>query len=142
MKRSFVSDFRKFIMRGNVVDMAVGVVVGGAFSKIVSSLVGDILMPAIGLVTGRVDVSSWSIPLAPAADGGEALVLHYGVFIQNIIDFLLIALCVFTAVRLLNSLHRKAEESPAPPPEPPKPSDEVVLLGEIRDLLRDRESIR
>ncbi len=126
----FVKEFKEFAMKGNVMDMAVGVIIGGAFGKIVSSLVDDVLMPAIGMLTGNVDFTGLALKIG---EGEGAAVLKYGTFIQNIIDFLIIALCIFLMIKGMNKLTKKKEEEPAPEPEP---SNEEKLLGEIRDLLK------
>jgi len=136
----FIEEFKKFALKGNVVDMAVGVIIGGAFGKIVTSLVNNIIMPLITLLTGKVNLAELSIVLkeTPAAVEGEAptrLLLEYGAFLQNIIDFLIIALCIFFMVKLISKLHRKKEEEPAPAPAPSK---EEVLLTEIRDILKEK----
>ncbi len=128
-----MTEFREFAMRGNVVDMAVGIVIGGAFGKIVSSFVSDVLMPPIGLAVGGVDFSKLSMVLKEAADGAEAVTLNYGAFIQSVVDFIIIAFAIFMVIKAMNSMKRKEE---AAPEEPPKPSDEVVLLTEIRDALK------
>ena len=136
-------EFRDFAMRGNVVDMAVGIVIGGAFGKIVSSFVNDVLMPPIGLAMGGVDFTSLFLNLSQgsydtlaAAHEAGAPILTYGNFIQTVVDFLIIAFAIFMVVRAMNKL-KKAEEE-APPPPPPEPSAEEKLLGEIRDLLKAR----
>ena len=126
----FVKEFKEFAMKGNVMDMAVGVIIGGAFGKIVSSLVDDVLMPAIGMLTGNVDFTKLALKIG---EGENAAVLNYGTFIQNIIDFLIIALCIFLMIKGMNKLTKKKEEETAPEPEP---SNEEKLLGEIRDLLK------
>ena len=131
-----MSEFKSFAMRGNVVDMAVGIVIGGAFGKIVSSFVADVLMPPIGLLLGNVDFSDLAVALRAAAEGAEAVTLRYGVFIQTVIDFVIIAFAIFMVVKAMNTLKQKEEE--APPPAPPEPSKEEVLLTEIRDALRAR----
>ena len=137
---SFKQEFKEFALRGNVMDMAVGIIIGGAFGKIVSSLVDDILMPLIGLITGGVNFTElkWVIKPAELNAAGEEIVaattLNYGLFIQNIIDFLIIALVIFMMIRGINSLRKKQEE-PATPEPAPEPSDEVKLLTEIRNLL-------
>ncbi len=143
MKSSFLSDFKKFAMRGNVIDMAVGVIIGGAFGKIVSSLVADVIMPLIGLVVGGVNFTDlkWVIKEAVVVDGVEtkaAATLNYGNFLQVTFDFLIIAFSIFLFIRLITKItERKKAEEPAPAPAPaPEPSDEVKLLGEIRDLLK------
>ncbi len=128
-------EFKEFAMRGNVVDMAVGVIVGGAFGKITTSLVNDVVMPPIGMVLGKVDFSDLSVVLSPATEGAEAIAINYGLFINSVINFLIIAFCIFVVVKSLNSMKRKEEEKPE---EPPKPTKEEVLLTEIRDALRSR----
>ena len=130
---SMGSEFKDFAMRGNVVDMAVGIVIGGAFGKIVSSFVADVLMPPIGLALGGVDFSDLAVTLKAATDEAEAVMLNYGSFIQTVIDFLIIAFAIFLVVKAMNSMKKKEEEAPAKPPEPSK---EEVLLTEIRDALR------
>ena len=135
----FIKEFKEFAMKGNVMDMAVGVIVGGAFGKIVTSLVDDVLMPIVGMLTGGVDLSGLEYKMMlPAVDGGEPIAgatLKYGAFIQNIIDFLIIAFCIFLMVKAMNKLTAKKEEEPAPAPEP---SAEEKLLTEIRDLLKKK----
>lgn len=130
---SMGSEFKDFAMRGNVVDMAVGIVIGGAFGKIVSSFVADVLMPPIGLAMGGVDFSDLAVTLQEATGEAEAVMLNYGSFIQTVIDFLIIAFAIFLVVKAMNSMKKKEEEAPATPPEPSK---EEVLLTEIRDALR------
>jgi large conductance mechanosensitive channel len=130
---SMMSEFKSFAMRGNVVDMAVGIVIGGAFGKIVSSFVADVLMPPIGLLLGNVDFSDLGVTLRAAAEGVEAVTLRYGVFIQTIIDFVIIAFAIFMVVKAMNTVTKKEEAAPPPPPEPSK---EETLLTEIRDALR------
>ena len=132
---SMMSEFKSFAMRGNVVDMAVGIVIGGAFGKIVSSFVADVLMPPIGLLLGNVDFSDLAVTLQAAQEGVEAVTLRYGVFIQTVLDFIIIAFAIFMVVKAMNSMKKKEEEKPA---EPPKPSKEEVLLTEIRDALRSQ----
>lgn len=135
----FINEFKEFAMRGNVVDMAVGIVIGGAFGKIVSSFVADVIMPPIGMLIGGVDFSELAFTLReaqPAADGKEAveaITLNYGQFANTVIDFLIIAFAIFVAIKVMNTAMRKKEEEPAAPPEPPK---QEVLLTEIRDLLK------
>lgn len=137
----FIKEFKEFAMRGNVIDLAVGVVIGGAFGKIVTSLVDDLIMPVIGVVTGGVDFSEKKIVIKDAVlnpDGTElasAVTLNYGNFINVIIQFLIIAFCIFVVIKGINSLKKKEEEAPA---APPAPSNEEVLLAEIRDLLRNK----
>ncbi len=132
---SMMKEFKSFAMRGNVVDMAVGIIVGGAFGKIVSSFVKDVVMPPIGMLIGGVDFSDLAITLKEAAGEAPAVVIAYGAFIQTLVDFIIIAFAIFMAVKAMNSLKKKEEEKPAPPPAPSK---EEVLLTEIRDLLKDR----
>jgi large conductance mechanosensitive channel len=132
-KMSMMSEFKDFAMKGNVVDMAVGIVIGGAFGKIVSSFVADVLMPPIGLLLGNVDFSDLGVTLQAAAEGAEAVTLRYGVFIQTVVDFVIIAFAIFMVVKAMNSMKKKEEEKPA---APPAPSKEEVLLTEIRDALR------
>ena len=128
-----VDEFKAFVMRGNVVDMAVGVIIGGAFGKIVTSLVNDIFMPIIGMVLGNVDFTSLEIKLGEPVEGAEQAAIRYGMFIQEIVNFLIIALCIFMVIKLINKVQKKKEEEPAPAPEPTK---EEVLLTEIRDALK------
>lgn len=142
----FLEEFKAFAMRGNVVDMAVGVVVGGAFGKITSSLVNDVIMPAVSMLTGGINFSDWKLILkqaSVAADGTEiaAVSINYGTLLSTILDFIILAFAVFCMVKLLNSLHRKKEEEPAPveEPAPPEPTAEEKLLTEIRDLLKEKQ---
>ncbi len=130
-----MQEFKAFALRGNVVDMAVGIVIGGAFGKIVSSLVNDIIMPPLGVLIGGMKFSSLVVVLKEAQGEAAAVTLNYGRFIQTAIDFLIIALAIFVAIKAMNSLQRKEEAKPTPPPEP---SVEEKLLGEIRDLLKSR----
>ena len=125
-------EFKAFVMRGNVVDMAVGVIIGGAFGKIVTSLVNDIFMPIIGVLIGNVNFSDLQIKLGEPLEGAEQAAIKYGMFIQEVINFLIIALCIFMVIKVINKLQKKKEEAPAPVPEPTK---EEVLLTEIRDAL-------
>ena len=130
---SMMSEFRDFAMRGNVVDMAVGIVIGGAFGKIVSSFVNDVLMPPIGMALGGVDFSDLAMTLQAASGDVAAVTLNYGSFIQTVIDFVIIAFAIFMVIKAMNSLKKKEEEKPA---APPKPTAEEILLTEIRDLLK------
>ena len=127
-----VDEFKAFVMRGNVVDMAVGVIIGGAFGKIVTSLVNDIFMPIIGMIIGNVDFTSLEIKIGEPVEGAEQAAIKYGMFIQEIVNFLIIALCIFMFIKLITKMQKKKEEEPAPAPEPTK---EEVLLTEIRDAL-------
>ncbi|QJT07922.1 large-conductance mechanosensitive channel protein MscL [Oceanidesulfovibrio marinus] len=131
----FFSEFKQFAMRGNVVDLAVGIVVGAAFGKIVSSFVDQVLMPPIGLLIGGVDFSEFEIVLKKGSEGVDPVILGYGAFIQTIVSFTIIAFAVFLLVKAINSLRRKEEAAPA---EPPAPSAEEKLLTEIRDLLKQQ----
>ncbi|EKB50355.1 large-conductance mechanosensitive channel protein MscL [Cecembia lonarensis] len=137
---SLIKEFKDFAVRGNVIDLAVAVIIGGAFGKIVSSFVNDIVMPPIGVLLGGVDFKDLTITLREAyvVEGGEemaAVVLSYGNFIQNVVDFVIIAFVIFLAIKGINNLKKKKEEAPAPPPAPPKSE---VLLEEIRDLLKNK----
>lgn len=129
-----LKEFKEFALKGNVIDLAVGVIIGGAFGKIVSSLVNDIIMPLLGLLMGGVNLSDLKY-IRPAVGNLKELTLNYGAFLQNIIDFLIIALVIFLFIKLLSSFKKKKEAIVEATAEPPKPSEEVVLLTEIRDLL-------
>ena len=131
---SMMSEFKNFAMRGNVVDMAVGIVIGGAFGKIVSSFVNDVLMPPIGMMMGGVDFSDLAVVLKEASGEAAAVTINYGSFIQTVLDFVIIAFAIFMVVKAMNNMKKKEEEAPA---EPPKPSAEVELLTEIRDSLKN-----
>lgn len=128
-----LKEFKKFAIRGNVIDLAVAVIIGGAFGKIVSSLVNDIVMPLIGVILGGVNFKELAWVLVEATDEVEAVAVRYGLFIQNIIDFVIIAFVIFLMIRLINSMKKKEEEAPS---APPVPEPTVVLLEEIRDLLK------
>jgi large conductance mechanosensitive channel len=130
---SIASEFKEFAIKGNVVDMAVGVVIGAAFGKIVGSFVKDVITPPIGVLVGGVDFSGLAIVLKDAVGEAPAVTVTYGVFIQTIFDFMIVALAIFGAVKVINKLRRKEEAAPAPPPEP---TEDVKLLTEIRDLLK------
>ena len=137
----FFNEFKQFIARGNVMDMAVGVIIGGAFGKISTSLVNDVIMPAISMLTGGVDFSAWKIVLKEAVvENGEeiaaAVAINYGAFLATILDFIIIAFAVFCLIKSINAFHRKKEEAPAEPAPEPEPSNEEKLLTEIRDLLK------
>ena len=131
-----IEEFKKFAMRGNVVDLAVGVIIGAAFGKIVSSLVGDLLMPVIGLLVGGMDFADLVIVLKAAEGDSPAVTLGYGKFIQTIFDFVIVAFAIFMFIKLFNRLQAKEDAKPATPPPPPAPSAEEKLLAEIRDLLK------
>lgn len=146
-KKGFVAEFKEFISRGNVLDMAVGVIIGGAFGKISTSLVNDVIMPAISMLTGGIDFSSWKLVLKSAVAGADGAIdpatevaIRYGTFLATILDFLIIAFAVFCLIKGINAIRRKKPEpepaaEPAPEPEP-EPSNEEKLLMEIRDLLK------
>lgn len=152
-KSTFLQDFKAFAMKGNVIDMAVGVIIGGAFGKIVSSVVADVIMPPIGLLVGGVNFTDlkWvmkeAVPEVKDAAGNvtqaaaDAVTLNYGNFLQVTFDFLIIAFSIFLFIRLLTKLteKKKKEETPATPPAPPAPSKEELLLTEIRDLLKEKK---
>ncbi len=131
-----LKEFKEFAVKGNVIDMAVGIIIGAAFGKIVSSFVADVVTPPIGMLLGGVDFSNLAITLKAAADGAPAVVLSYGKFIQTMVDFTIIAFAIFMAIKAINTLKRKEQEAPAPPAEPTK---EEQLLTEIRDLLKERK---
>ncbi|MGL5262917.1 MAG: large-conductance mechanosensitive channel protein MscL [Bacteroides sp.] len=143
-KGSFIQEFKDFAMKGNVIDMAVGVIIGGAFGKIVSSIVSDVIMPPIGLLVGGVSFTDLKWVMKDAildADGKEAVAavtLNYGQFLQNVFDFLIIAFAIFMFIKLINNMSRKKKEEVKPTP-PPAPSKEEVLLTEIRDLLKEKK---
>ena len=141
---SFIQDFKAFALKGNVVDMAIGVIIGGAFGKIVTSVVNNIIMPPIGVLTGGVDFTDLKVTLKEAVMDGEnvvseAVTLNYGQFVQDVVDFLIIAFCIFLMIKGIAALTRKkkAEDDAAPAPEP-EPSAEEKLLTEIRDLLKNK----
>ena len=130
-----MQEFKEFAVKGNVIDMAVGIIIGAAFGKIVSSFVADVIMPPIGLLVGGIDFSNLAITLKEATGDIPAVVIGYGKFIQTAVDFTIIAFAIFIAIKGINSLKRKEEEAPQAPPEP---SAQEVLLAEIRDLLKNR----
>ena len=143
-KSTFLQDFKAFAMKGNVIDMAVGVIIGGAFGKIVSSVVADVIMPPLGLLVGGVNFTDlkWVMKPAEVVDVKEiaAVTLNYGNFLQATFDFLIIAFSIFLFIRLLTKLTAKKEAAaPATPPAPPAPTKEEVLLTEIRDLLKEQK---
>ena len=133
----FFLEFKEFAMRGNVLDMAVGVILGGAFGKITTSLVNDVFMPLIGMLIGGVDLGKLNIVLKPATDTAEAVTLGIGTFLTTIIDFVLVAFVIFLMIKTINRFRRKKEEEP----EPEKPKDPTTeeLLAEIRDLLKEQK---
>lgn len=129
-----LQEFKKFAMRGNVLDMAVGVIIGGAFGKIVTAAVNDLIMPLLGLILGRIDLTSLKLVLREANGTTAELSITYGAFLQNVLDFLIIAFSIFIVIRLINRFKHKEEEAPPAP----KPSNEEILLTEIRDLLKEQ----
>ena len=131
-----LSEFKTFAMRGNVVDMAVGIIIGAAFGKVVSSFVNNIVTPPLGVLIGGVNFTDLSIVLKEAEGEAAEVAIGYGLFIQSVVDFIIIAAAIFVAVRVMNSLKKKEEAAPA---APPAPSKEEVLLTEIRDLLKDQK---
>lgn len=137
--KGFVAEFKQFIARGNVMDMAVGVIIGGAFGKISTSLVNDIIMPLLSMLTGGIDFSEWKLVLKAATEETAEVAVNYGTFLATILDFLIIAFAVFVMIKAINGFHdklkKKEEEAPAAPPEP---SNEEKLLTEIRDLLKNK----
>jgi large conductance mechanosensitive channel len=130
---SMMSEFKSFAMRGNVMDMAIGIVIGGAFGKIVSSFVNDVLMPPLGMLMGGVDFKELAVVLKQGAGDVAAVTINYGSFIQTVVDFLIIAFAIFMVVKAMNNMKKKEEAAPA---APPKPSAEELLLTEIRDALK------
>ncbi len=132
---SMIKEFKEFAMRGNVVDMAVGIIIGAAFGKIVSSFVADVIMPPLGILLGGVDFTSFAITLKEAVGDTPAVTLNYGVFIQATVDFLIVAFAIFMVIKGMNTLKRKKEAAPEPAPVP---SREEILLAEIRDLLKQK----
>lgn len=138
----FVQEFKEFAVKGNAIDMAVGVIIGGAFGKIVTSIVNDIIMPPIGWIIGGVNFSDLKVTLPKEVIGAvemEPATINYGSFVQTIIDFTIIAFCVFLLVKGINTFKKKKEETPAAPAPEPEPSEEVKLLMEIRDLLKEQK---
>ena len=129
--KAFFEEFKKFIARGNVMDLAVGVMIGGAFNAITTSLINDVIMPLLGIFTGSISFAALSLTVNGA-------IIAYGNFIQAVLNFLVMAFVVFCLVRTINRLHRKKEAAPAAPPAPPEPSNEEKLLTEFRDLLKER----
>jgi large conductance mechanosensitive channel len=130
-----MKEFKEFAAKGNMLDMAVGIIVGAAFGKIITSLVSDVLMPPIGLIIGGVDFKTLKLTLKQAVGDTAAVTMNYGVFIQTIVDFLIVAFAIFLLIKGVNAMRKKKEEAPA---APAAPSNQEVLLGEIRDLLKSR----
>ncbi len=140
-KTKFLQEFKQFAIKGNAIDMAVGVIIGGAFGKIVSSIVNDLIMPPIGWLIGGIDFKDlkYVMPVNPLSDGGEPATIAYGNFLQTCLDFFIVAFCVFLMVRAMMKLNRKKKEDCPTPAAPPAPSKEEVLLTEIRDLLKEKK---
>ena len=134
--KKFLEEFKAFAVRGNVLDMAVGVVIGGAFGKITTSLVNDIIMPLISMLTGGIDFSGWKWVLKAAEGDAAEVAVNFGSFVAVVLDFIIIAFAVFCMVKAINKFHKKKEEAPA---APPAPSAEEKLLTEIRDLLKEKQ---
>jgi len=142
---ALLKEFKEFAMRGNVIDMAVGVVIGAAFGKIISSLVDDIIMPLVGVVTGGINFTDYKFVIQQAVIDGQTqeiikpeVTMNWGSWVQTVVDFLIVAFCIFIAIKGINQLKRKHEEAPAPAPAP-EPTKEEVLLTEIRDLLKEKK---
>lgn len=133
-----MKEFKEFAVKGNVMDMAVGIIIGAAFGKIVASFVADVIMPPIGILLGGVNFTDLALVLKDAVGEIPAVTLAYGKFIQTVVDFTIIALAVFMMIKAINTLKRKEEAAPAAPAEPPAPSKEELLLTEIRDLLKNK----
>ena len=133
---SILSEFKAFAVKGNVVDMAVGIIIGAAFGKIVSSFVGDVVMPPLGMLIGGVDFTDLAITLKPAEGAVPAVLLSYGKFLQTIFDFIIVAFAIFMGVKVINRLKREEAAAPA---EPPAPTKDQELLTEIRDLLKNQQ---
>ena len=130
---SMMKEFKEFAMKGNVMDMAIGIIIGAAFGKIVSTLVANVIMPPIGLLLGGINFAEFAITLKAASGDNPAVVMQYGIFIQAVVDFIIIAFAIFMVIKGMNAMKKKEEEAPAAPPAPPK---EEVLLTEIRDILK------
>jgi large conductance mechanosensitive channel len=133
-----IKEFKEFAVKGNVIDLAVGIIIGSAFGKIVSSFVADVIMPPIGVLLGRVDFTSLSIVIQKASGDSPAVVIRYGSFVQTVIDFLIIAFVIFIAIKAINRLKKKEEDAPKPPPVP---TVQEELLREIRDLLKTQQGL-
>jgi len=136
---NFIQEFKEFALKGNVMDMAVGVIIGGAFGKIVSSFVSDVLMPPLGMLLGGTDFTSMKVIMKEATEEAEAVTLNYGAFIQNVVDFLIVAFCIFLMIKGITKLSNLRKKEEAAPEAPAAPSNEEVLLTEIRDLLKDKK---
>lgn len=136
---SMLKEFKAFAIKGNVVDMAVGIIIGAAFGKIVSSVVEDVIMPPLGLLIGGVNFSDLAITLQEATNGAAAVSLRYGKFLQTTFDFMIVAFAIFVAIKVINTMRKREEAVPTMPATPPLPSAQEVLLAEIRDLLRAKK---
>lgn len=134
--KKLLNEFKEFAVRGNVMDMAVGVVIGGAFGKIVSSLVADIIMPVLSLITGRINLTALSVTVPAALEGAKPITITYGNFLQTVLDFIAIAFSIFLVIKAMNRLKRKKEAAAPPLSEPGR---EEVLLTEIRDLIKNKD---
>lgn len=134
--KKFIQEFKEFAMRGNVIDLAVGVIIGGAFGKITTSLVTNIITPVLSAITGKINLGDLALKI-PDAFGGADIVIAYGAFLQNVLDFVITALVIFIMIKLMNRLRQKKDEEPAAEPETPVLSKEEELLTEIRDLLKE-----
>lgn len=130
-----LNEFKKFAVKGNVLDLAIAVIIGGAFGKIVTSFVNDVIMPIVGILMGQNSVADLKYVITPATETTAELAIRYGAFAQAIVDFIIVAFILFLAIKTITSMKKKEEEAPAPPPEP---SEDVVLLTEIRDLLKNK----
>ncbi len=133
----FVKEFKEFAMKGSVVDLAVGVIIGGAFGKIVTSFVNDVLLPPLGVLLGGLDIKDYKATLVQAVGDKAAVTLNYGMFLQNVIDFIIIAMAIFIMIKVLNAAKKKEVAIPAP--APPAPTAQETLLAEIRDLLKEKK---
>lgn len=138
-KKGLIAEFKEFISRGSVIDLAVGVIIGSAFTAIVNSLVDDLIMPIIGIIIGKVKFTDLKWVITPASGDIPEVAVYYGNFIQNIVNFLLIAVVIFLMVKAINRFHRKKEEPAEEPAAEPEPSEETLLLREIRDLMKQNE---
>ncbi|QAT42151.1 large-conductance mechanosensitive channel protein MscL [Aminipila luticellarii] len=139
-KKGFITEFKEFISRGSVIDLAVGVIIGSAFTAIVTSLVNDIVMPIIGCILNGINFTDLKYVITPAAKDTAEAAIYYGNFIQSVVNFLLIALVIFMVIKGINTFHKK-EEAQAEEPKPAEPSEDVVLLREIRDLLQEKKQL-
>lgn len=140
-----IKEFKKFALKGNIIDLAVGIIIGGAFGKIVSSLVNDIIMPAIGAMLGGLNFANLKYIIRPASEGIAESAILYGSFIQSVVDFFIISLSIFFMIKLIMSMKKKEEAAPVAPVvtvAPPTPTQDILLLEEIRDLLKGKEDIK